>query len=410
MTGPRAFRQQPPAHSPLAAAALAEAAATILGRADPRPALGRLLREEYGADHVLLTDSGTSALRAALQVATAAGGPAPVALPAYSCYDVATAAIGAGLPLTLYDVDPETLAPDLDSLERCLAVGARVVVIAPLHGVPVDWDRVTEVATRAGAILIEDAAQGHGARWQGRPLGSLAPLSVLSFARGKGWTGGSGGALLFRGPMTRDAVAAFTEVGSPGSEWRGWATATAQWALGRPAAYALPSHLPGTRLGVTRFHPPRQSRPMSRGAAALLLATHSAALLEAAARRATGRWFASALPRRPGVHLITPPAGADPGWIRFPLRLARGLEGFRDPAGPPALGISPGYPRMLAQLPAVQEHWTSDCWKRRWPGAERLVRELLTLPAHSLVDQGDRTAIIRVVEGYEIGLRPSTRS
>ncbi len=93
-----------------------------------------------------------------------------MALPAFTCFDVATAAVAAALPVVLYDIDPATLAPDFDSLELCLQQGARVVVVSPLYGMPVDWDLVERSAARYGAVVIEDAAQGHGARWRGRLL------------------------------------------------------------------------------------------------------------------------------------------------------------------------------------------------------------------------------------------------
>ena len=64
---------------------------------------------------LLLTDSGTSALALALQRA-ARERPGPAALPAFCCYDIATAADVAGVPFVLYDVDPETLGPDPASL------------------------------------------------------------------------------------------------------------------------------------------------------------------------------------------------------------------------------------------------------------------------------------------------------
>src|SRR5207247_11224127 len=113
--------------------------------------------------------------------------------------DVATAAVAVNARIALYDGHPATLAPDLASLTATLAEGARIVVVAPLYGMPVDWDAVEQCVAEFGALAIEDAAQGHGACWRGRPLGGLARPSVLSFSRGRGWTAGRGGALLVRG-------------------------------------------------------------------------------------------------------------------------------------------------------------------------------------------------------------------
>ena len=113
------------------------------GPAGALTALERLLSSRYGAHGVRLVDSGTHAVEAALRVAAhLADEPVIVALPAYTCFDVATAAVGADARIALYDVNPGTLGPDLESLDMALVGGARVVVVSPLYGIPVNWDEI----------------------------------------------------------------------------------------------------------------------------------------------------------------------------------------------------------------------------------------------------------------------------
>jgi perosamine synthetase len=197
-----AVRRQLPVSSPLSLPGIWSAVgqATRL-TTDPRKAVATLLAEEFSAESVVLCGSGTQALQLALRAATQLLDAASrtVALPAFTCYDVGAAAVGAGARIALYDLSPATLAPDPDSLRTVLKDGARVVVVSPLYGVPIDWDALEQVVAPFGAVAIEDAAQGHGATWRQRPLGSLGKISVLSFGRGKGWTGLKGGALLLRG-------------------------------------------------------------------------------------------------------------------------------------------------------------------------------------------------------------------
>src|SRR5207244_6487942 len=136
------------------------------------------------------------------------------------------------------------------------AEGARVIVVAPLFGVPIDWDAIEQCLRGFGALAIEDAAQGHGALWRGAPVGSAGALSVLSFGRGKGWTGGRGGALLMRRfPLDGHLATAR----SPGlsHELAALGSATAQSLLGRPALYRLPAAIPFLHLGETRYRAPR---------------------------------------------------------------------------------------------------------------------------------------------------------
>ena len=86
-----------------------------------------------------------------------AGSPT-VALPAYGCYDLATAAIGSEARVVLYDLDPATLGPDEGSLRAALSAGARTVVLAHLFGIPVDVGAVRALPEADGVTIVEDAA------------------------------------------------------------------------------------------------------------------------------------------------------------------------------------------------------------------------------------------------------------
>ena len=215
------IRHQLPVFSPLPLKALLRA---LLGRLphgeDPLAALSMLLAEEWRAERVVLYGSGTQALQVALRAAVDSVG-GEVALPAYSCFDVATAAVAAEVPVRFYDVEPRTLGPDLGSLEAALAAGARVVVAGPLYGIPLDWASVQEIVRRYEAVLVEDAAQAHGCRTRAGEAGMFGDISILSFGRGKGWTGGAGGALLVRN--TEGDVVPPTRVGAESGDRGGMA-------------------------------------------------------------------------------------------------------------------------------------------------------------------------------------------
>lgn len=374
------LRRQPPVHSPLTAAALVQALriAALPGH-DPRERLRAVLLDSFAGDGVLLTDSGTSALRLAIRHALDGTGADTVALPAFCCYDIATAAVGANARVRLYDVDPDTLAPDLASLEAALRAGARAAVIAPLYGVPVAWEPLEILAAAHGAVLIEDAAQGHGATWQDRPLGALGPLSVLSFGRGKGWTGSGGGALLWRNATVAPAIR--LREPSAGETTRSLTAAAAQWALGRPAIYGVPASLPWLGLGETHYRPPTEPRAMSAAQAGLALATREAADAEAATRRSRAALLLERCPA--SVTPVHAPAGGTAGYLRLPVRVDAGRS-TRLVAALRHLGVAASYPGTLATLAALQVSIV-DSPDRPLPGAAVLVRELVTLPTHRLL-------------------------
>src|SRR5690606_10994117 len=115
-------RHQLPVSSPISVRGLARgAAAALLGGSTPLVRLAAALRERFGASGTVLTDSGTSALVLALRLAAGRGGT--VAYPAYGCVDLAAAAEYAGVRVRLYDLDPTTLSPDLDSVAAVLRRG-----------------------------------------------------------------------------------------------------------------------------------------------------------------------------------------------------------------------------------------------------------------------------------------------
>jgi dTDP-4-amino-4,6-dideoxygalactose transaminase len=390
------MRWQPPVFAPVARAAVLRVLWSAGRHAiDPRPALAAVLSERYHARVVHLTSSGTAALQIAIRLARVSAGEGPVALPAYGCFDLAAAAVGAAAPIALYDVDPDTLAPDLDSLTAVLAAGARVVVVAPIAGIPVPWEEVVRCAGAFGAVVIEDAAQGHGARWRGKALGSLGALSVLSFGRGKGWSGGRGGAVL-----VRDKVLAEFSRGLPLPEPRtrdealAIAVSAAVALFAHPSRYAIPAHIPWLRLGETRYRAPKPLEGLTRSAAALLLASQTAADREAAHRRANAHAMLELLADQPNSARpiwIDPDARA--GYLRLPVRLSHAFSFVRElRAG--RYGAALGYPSTLAELPAVRNSLRPA---GPLPGAHALVRELVTLPTHGMTSHADRRALLEAI-------------
>jgi dTDP-4-amino-4,6-dideoxygalactose transaminase len=366
-------------------------AAGLLGGAEAaRVAVTAALTRALGAADVLLTDSGTSALTLAIRGCLAVRPGAAVALPAYGCYDLATAADGALAPVVLYDLVPETLAPDPASLGRALQRGVGAVVLVHHYGVPADPDPVRAAAEQAGARLIEDAAQGAGASLRGRALGSFGDIAVLSFGRGKGSTSGRGGALLVRGTAGASVMSrAGAMAAAPLRGLKELVQLKAQWLVGRPSLYALPAALPFLKLGETIYHAPSPVRAMSDVAARTLAVTLALGKREAAVRRA----HASRLMERCGAGLtaVRVPTGAEPGYLRLPLLAAPAARAAAESAEARAQGIMPGYRRALCALEGFAERVLNRA--EEFPGARVLEKSLVTLPVHGLLSERALAAI-----------------
>ena len=372
-------RRQLPAYSPITGSAFIRGIDAALGGRNDHRAVAADLATRFGARHVVLTDSGTSALVLALR--TIVGEGRMVALPAYTCVDVAAAAIRSRVRVRLYDVDPETLGPDFDSLGRVLDRGAAAVVVSHLYGLPADIRRAIDLASAHGARVIEDAAQGAGATLCGARLGSFGSLSVISFGRGKGITGGRGGALLARDPDLAPGLEPGGRAVRVPAGWRDLALVTSQWLFGRPSLFSIPASVPGLRLGEMVYRPARDPGRLSAAAAALVRAALDAADGEARVRRRNAGILAAAAADGEGLAQIRTPSEGMPGYIRFPVRDLR----HRSPA--PSLGIVRAYPRALSDQEELRACLESG--EEPLNGSAELARSLFTLPVHSLVTRHD---------------------
>lgn len=374
------WRWVPPAYSPFSWAA----AVASVGRGDAAEGVERLLREHFAATSARLLDSGTSALALSLTIAVEQGSRRVVALPAYGCFDLATAADAAGVDVALYDVDPRTLSADLGSLDRVLASGVAAVVAVHFYGVPANLDEIAKRCSQAGTLLIEDAAQGVGGSLNGKPLGAHGDLSVLSFGRGKGRSAGGGGALLFRSPALEGRAVQLTRA-LPRAEPAGLTRVLrmlGQDLLSRPGLYGIPARIPALGLGDTPYHAVHPAMRMDADAAALVRA---ALALEETDTKARSERALQVLQRLPASAALALPASGVAGFLRMPVFLQR--TSGRGERSSRKLGIEPGYPLALSDLPGFTRASVSDGGP--WTGARALASRLVTLPVHSRVSDAD---------------------
>jgi dTDP-4-amino-4,6-dideoxygalactose transaminase len=385
------LRHQLPAWSPLSLTAL------VAGSFPSREALPRIerrLHSEYGARSVRLTSSGTVAL--ALAFRAAARGERPrVALPAWGCYDLMTAADAVNAEVLLYDLVPDCLAPDPESVARVMAGRPHAIVVAHWFGLPVAISPLMEEAARLGILVVEDAAQAVGAAMGGRVAGALGDFGILSFGRGKGRTGGSGGALLANTTAAASLLSDLAEL-PRASSLSAYLALWAQWLLGRPALYGIPRSVPALGLGTTRYRSPPPLKAMAARSAAVLDRLWDAAGEEAAARRRHAQRWRELLPDRKDLRLVRLDPKAEPGWLRFPVIATGSAEALLSSHDARVRGVERGYPSPLSMLPVAKGRIRSDTTE--FPGARALSRQLFTLPTHGKVEERDFSLSIKLKE------------
>ncbi len=148
-----------------------------------------------GAKHALLTHCGTSALQLAVAAAGIGAGD-EVIVPAYTFIATAFACIQEGAIPIFADVDPRTGLIDPASVEANISPRTRAIMPVHVHGCPADLDKLETLAKKHSLLLLEDAAQAHGATFQGKKVGALFAGGGFSFQSSKNLSAGEGGAFV----------------------------------------------------------------------------------------------------------------------------------------------------------------------------------------------------------------------
>jgi dTDP-4-amino-4,6-dideoxygalactose transaminase len=172
--------------------------------------------EYCGAKYCIALNSGTSALHLAL---LAAGiGPGDEVITVSMTFVATTAAIlYCGAKPVFVDIDPDTWTMDPDLLEMAVTPHTKAILPVHLHGLVADMDPIIEVGRRHGLVVIEDAAQSHGAEYKGRRAGSIGDIGCFSFYPGKNLGAyGEGGAAVTNDP---ELARRMTLLRDWGQEW-----------------------------------------------------------------------------------------------------------------------------------------------------------------------------------------------
>ncbi|WP_043114465.1 DegT/DnrJ/EryC1/StrS family aminotransferase [Solimonas soli] len=153
------------------------------------------LSARFGGRPVRAVNSGTAALELALRLCGIGAGAEVITTP-MSWVATAGVVLEVGARPVFVDIDPVTRNLDLERVEAAITPRTRAIIAVDLAGLPLDRDRLYEIAQRHALRVIEDAAQSIGARWRGREIGSFGDLVAISFHANKNITSAEGGCLV----------------------------------------------------------------------------------------------------------------------------------------------------------------------------------------------------------------------
>lgn len=314
------------------------------------------------------TSSGTTALQVALEALGIGQGHAVVTTP-FTFVATSNAILHAGARPVFADVDARTFNLDPAAVEEAVrSEPVRAILCVHLYGLPCDLHTLSEIAARHELLLIEDCAQAHGARDRGRSVGSVGDAGIFSFYASKNMTTGEGGMIVTDDEGMAHRMRLLVNVGQDGSRDYVYETIGYNYRM---------TDIAGA-LGLVQLQRLDEHNAIRR--------RHASRFTEAFARL---DWL---LP--PGV-----PPGKLHGYNQYTVRILDDRERFVRHLADHGIGYRIYYPQLVPDSPAYRRLGFGG----RYPVAETLAAQVVSLPVHPALSDEDVDRIIDGVTRY----RPS---
>ena len=313
-----------------------------------------------GTAHCVGVASGLSAIELALR-GLGVGSGDEVIVPAFTWVASWLGVSGIGATPVGVDADPDTWSIDPERIEA--AVGPRTKAILPVHlrGEPCDDEAIRAIGERHGLVVVEDAAQAHGARAHGRRVGSLGNAGAFSFYPSKNLGAlGDGGAVTTDDPGLADRLRLLRNYGTRNR-------------------YEIEIAGVNSRLAEIQ---------------AAVLAAKLPHLDDWNARRARlAAVYDEALAEAPGVRLPHSPAWAESAWHLYVVAL-EDRDGVRDALAEEGVEALVHYPVMPHLSPAYAD---LGLGRGTFPVTERLADSVLSLPLYPQLTEETAARVARLV-------------
>jgi dTDP-4-amino-4,6-dideoxygalactose transaminase len=323
-----------------------------------------------GAKHVVSCASGTDALLMVLMARQVGPGDA-VLCPSFTFCATGEAVALVGATPVFVDVDEATFNMDPASLKRGIATAKarglkpRAVIVVDLFGQSADHDAIAAVAEAEGVFVLDDAAQGFGASYNGRKLGTFGLATATSFFPAKPLGCYGDGGAIFTDDDDLAEVLRSIRVHGQGSD-----------------------KYDNVRLGITGRLDTMQ--------AAVLIEKLKIFEDEIAARNRIAECYARGL-----GNVVTVPrlaAGCTSVWAQYTIRLPKGTDRDGFAADLKAQGVPTAiyYTKSMHQQTAYKHYPVAD---GGLSASERLSEDVISLPMHAYLDEPTQDRVIKAVRG-----------
>jgi len=333
-------------------------------------ALEAALAAFSGAKHVVSCASGTDALLMVLMAKNVGPGDA-VLCPSFTFCATGEAVALAGATPVFVDVDEQTFNMDSASLKRGIATARqrglkpRAVIVVDLFGQSADHDAIGAVAEAEGLFVLDDAAQGFGASYKGRKLGTFGLATATSFFPAKPLgCYGDGGAIFTDDDELANTLRSIRVHGQGADKYD------------------------NVRLGLTGRLDTVQ--------AAILIEKLKIFDDEIAARNKVADRYARGL-----GNLVTVPrlaSGCTSVWAQYTIRLPKGTDRDGFAAALKAQGVPTAiyYTKSMHQQTAYRDYPVAD---GGLPASESLSEDVISLPMHAYLDEPTQDRVIAAMRG-----------
>lgn len=210
------------------------------GRAPQVLDFERRFAELSETNHALLMNSGTATLHSAY-LALGVGPGDEVIVPSYTFFASVAPILQCGARPVFCDINPRTLTADPDDVARRISPRTKAICVVHVWGNPAEMDRLKKLSDDVNVGLIEDCSHAHGAKFQGRPVGSWGNIGCFSLQGNKAVSGGEAGIAVTDDAELFDRMLAIGHFPRPASDQRTAAFDFGPYSLGlkyRPHLYA----------------------------------------------------------------------------------------------------------------------------------------------------------------------------
>ena len=317
-----------------------------------------------GVAHCVGVGNGLDALKLTLKAWRILGEINPgaeVIMPAQTFVATALAVVESGLTPVFVEANPETYLVDVDSVRSAVTERTQCVIAVHLYGQPADMAELRQLCQSQRIKLLEDAAQAHGARYQGRRCGGLADAAAFSFYPTKNLGAlGDGGAVTTNDLALADCIRSLGNYGSSQKyvhEHQG-----------------CNSRLDELQAALLRVKLPNLDSENER-------------------RRAVASRYLSEIVN-PHIGLPKLAVGRDPVWHLFVVRTDN-RDAFQAHMQECGVQTAVHYP-----VPPHQQAALSGAYQVSLPTTERLHRQVVSLPISPVHRDAAITAVIKAVNDF----------